>query len=130
LGAGAEQGALRPAQHFDALQVVHPRIGVARSVTQQARLDRRFVDVEAGGRVAGRRRDAPDRNVGLAKAAGLKVQTGRDPRDVVDLTDALLVQLLLGVGGDADRHLAERLRRTGGGDDDFVQSGGFLRESA
>ena len=119
LRARAEQGALRTAQHFDALEVEdvgHGRAGVVdRGVTG---LDRGVVDVHRCRGRAGRRFDAADgdplgtilRNV---HARGLQ-------RDVADVADALGVQSFLAIGADADRRLAQLHRLLGGGDDDLV----------
>ena len=62
-GAGAEEGALRSAQHLDAVEIEHRRQRVVGVQAEVAHLDRRIVDIDAGGARAGGGLDAADRDV-------------------------------------------------------------------
>jgi hypothetical protein len=63
LGTGAEQRALRPAQHLDAVDVEGLRQRVVGIEGQRAHLDRRVVEIDAGGAGAAGRGDAADREM-------------------------------------------------------------------
>jgi hypothetical protein len=89
---------------------------------EPADLDRRVVDVDAGGGRAGVRGDAADRDAGgQAIAAAVELHARSQAGDVVDLPHALAVHAFLGVGGDADRHAAEGLLGPGRGDHDLLE---------
>ncbi len=127
--AGAEQRALRPAQHFDPLQVEDLRKYGARQVDGiVAALQGSVVDVHAGRGGAAVRIDTPDRNP-VADAIGAlvaEVQAGRLRDDVVDIADVPLIEHLLRVGADADRNFAELARLFGGCNDDLYQARGLV----
>ena len=63
LRAGAEQGSLRTAQHFDAIEVEELDQRIVGIESERAHLDRRIVDVDSGGARAAARGDAANRDL-------------------------------------------------------------------
>ncbi len=110
---GAEQGALGPAQHLDPIQVEHGGQGVVGVEADDVDLHRGVVEVDAGGRRAGGRGHAADRDV---LGGGVEHHAGGVAGDVAEVLDAQDVHLVLGEGGDAHGHLAQHLALAGGGD--------------
>jgi hypothetical protein len=108
-----------PAQHFDAFEIEDHRIGVATAIAERSDLDRRVVDIDAGGGGAGGRVDAADRDVG-GRVGRLEHDARRLPDHVGEVADAAAVELLLREGADAQRNLAQRFRLAGRGDDDVA----------
>ncbi len=119
-GGGAEQRALRAAQHLDALQVEHPRI--------ERQWHRRVVDVETGGRLAIAKPASGDAANGDGSAvrhaeiaAGAERQIGNGVSVVAEVDVAEFLQGLAGDGGDAQRYLLNALAAPLGRDDDRFQ---------
>ena len=127
-GARAEERALRSAQNFHALQIEHRRKRVVGAEAQRADLDRRVVDIDAGGRVAGAGIDAADGDVVRRFVEG---HARRVFHEVGEILDVQLVHALAGEGADALRHLAQRFFAAFGRDDHFFDdaagSAGALR---
>ena len=124
-GVLAEQGALRPLQHLDALQLaeVAEADAVARAVDAvDHHADRGFqADVVA------HRADAADARGGdgLALGAG-DGQARHQDLQVLDVAHAGVLQGLLGQGGDRDRHVLHDFFALLRGDDQGVEGLGFL----
>ena len=133
--AGAEQRPLRAAQYFDAVEIEDCWEGVDGTEADVARLDRRVVDVDAGGRGAGRRIDAADVDVGTfvvvvarrTHAIALEIQTGREPGQIVDILEALRIHLLLTEGEDTHGDILQSLDAAGCGDDDLFKAAARCR---
>src|SRR5208283_5025220 len=92
-------------------------------------LDGRVVHVDTGGRSAGGRIDAADRDIrilvvvvaAVAHAVAEKSDAGTEPGDVIDGAQALLVELLLAESSDAHRHVLEPLLASLRRDDDLLE---------
>ena len=126
-GACAEQGALRPAQHLDALEVEDLGEGVRVPIAGVAHLDRRIVDVDAGGGGTDIGEHAANRDVAAVVAldsAGMgELNVRGQSRDVIHIADAEIVHLLLGVRRHGDRHPLDVLGAPLRGDGDFCELG-------
>ena len=128
-GAGAEQRALRSAQHLDPVEVEERRKDVDRAEPDMPALDRRIVDVNAGGRGAGLGVDAADVDVRIlvvvigrgAVAVALERDPGAQSRQVVDAAQPLRVEFFLAERGDADRNVLQSLAAAGRRDHDFFE---------
>ncbi len=121
----AVEGAGRAAQHFDALHVEEGQALLDRTAVIDA------VDIEGdalfalGGRI--RRGDAADIGRDAELVAG-NIDAGGDVLDVVDLGDALALQVIAADGVDGGRHGQGRLRTLESCDDDDGRVGiGRLR---
>ncbi len=119
LGAGAEQRALRAAQHLDAIDVEGLRQRLVGIEGERTHLDRRVIHVDAGGAGAAGAGYAADRDV--VRAGVVEVYARGEARDFLEVLDATVVHVLLGERGDADRHLAQGLLAPGGRDGDLLQ---------
>jgi len=119
LGTRAEQSALRPAQHLDALQVEGLWQGVIGVETDRAHLYRSVVDVDTGGAGAPRGGDAANRD--RIGAGVIDRHPRREANHVPEVLDAPGIDRFLGQGCHADRHLAELLLAPRRGDDHFLQ---------
>jgi hypothetical protein len=122
-GALAVEGALRTAQHFDALDVgkVGEGAGLERD-RHVVQLDRDAgLDADAIGEGA----DAAQRHRGVDRLVGLANGQGRgDPRDVGEFLDAGAFQLPSGDDRNGQRHVLDVLGALLGGDDHFFQRDG------
>ncbi len=119
LGAGAEQRALRSAQHFHPLDVEglgQRLVGVER---ERAHLDRRVVEIDAGRAGAAGPGDTTDGDV--VGAGVVEVHSRREARHFRKILDATIIEALLRQRRYADGYLAETLRAARGGHDDFLQ---------
>ncbi len=110
--AGAEEGALRPAQHLDARHVEKVDVG-----GEEGKRDHRFVEVDAdllldAGLVAHDLAggDAAHRHLALAGAEVLHHEAGDVGGDVLEGGGAAVAQVLLGRRGDREGHLGDRFR--------------------
>ena len=99
---------LTPGLQFDAFPSSQPRIAI-----------RGIGSSDRGAAVGGA--DATDRNARLRRRKGVKLQAGRERRDVLDLANARLLHLLGAEGGDGDRDVLQALRAPLGGDDHLLQ---------
>ena len=128
---GAEQGALRTAQHLDAGQV--EEVEVRR---EQRERDDRLVQVGAhrlldAGHVASdlAGRHAPDRDLALAGAEVLHAEAGHVRRHALEVRDAPLLQFLFGRRRHREGHLANRRVALQRGDRDLLRALGGEREA-
>jgi hypothetical protein len=130
-GVPAEQGALRPLEHFDALDVIEA--GVQAMLT--AEVDTIEIDADAlfaRGLVGVVGNDAAntDRQRRLARFEGGNAQRrNRAVGQVHQALDVALLEIVRAHHRDRDRRLLEVRLALGGGDDDFGQAGavGFGR---
>jgi hypothetical protein len=140
LRAGAEQGALRAGEHFDALQVCRVYVEVApglgqRLVVEVERDIRREAGHASGRQVRGRRRDAADIDRILARPATAGCDGGQLHHIVREVRDAELLNIVAAERVHGNRHILERLLYPGRGDSDFLERSspigasltGFLR---
>ena len=118
----AVESALRPAQHFDALDV--RQVPVLSDLAPEVDA----VDVDADAGVGGDevilQADAADERVGGGGVAGREaghVQVRDELADVDQVGDALPLKLLAGEGGDRDRHLVDALLALLGGNGDLLE---------
>ena len=116
------EGALRAAQHFDALDV--RQVPVLSDLAPEVDA----VDVDADAGVGGDevilQADAADERVGGRGVAGREarhVQVRNELADVDQVGDALPLKLLAGKGGDRDGHLVDALLALLGGDGDLLE---------
>ncbi len=123
-GAGAEQRALRTTQHLHAFEVEYRRQGIVGAEAERAKLDRRVVDVDAGGGVARGGIDPADGNV---VAVGVEGHAGGEADELAEVLDVQLLHALAGERADALRHLAQHLGAALCGHDDLLHPGGWLR---
>ena len=110
LRPGAEQRSLRTAQHFDAVEVEELDQRIVGIEAQIAHLNRGIVDVDSGGSRSTTRGDAANRD--LVRLAGVEGHSGREPDDVREVLDALLVDRVLVDGGNADRYSTDAFLST------------------
>ena len=120
--AGAEQCALRPAQHLDAFRVEQIEVG-----REERQRDDRFVEVDANlllhaGLIAHDLTggDATDGHLTLPGPEVLHRQPGDVRRHALDVLDAASAQHLLGGRRDRERHVEDRLLALGGRDGDLL----------
>ena len=91
---------------------------------ERANLDRRVVDIDAGGAGAAARGDAADGDVVGARV--VDIHAGREARDVLKILDAANIHRFLGQRRDADRNFAEAFLVAGRRHRDFLQGSGGL----
>ncbi len=121
--AGTVQGALRPAQHLDAVHV--EQVDVRR---EQRQRDHRFVQVDAdllldAGLVAHdlAGRGAADGDLALAGAEILHRKRGHGAGYVLQADDAAFAHLLFGAGGNRKRNVLQGLRAFARRHRDFLE---------
>ncbi len=118
-GVAAEQGALRPAQDFDAFQIGQFECGTLRTSDVDA------IEIKRDRLVLPRHRSEADRTphgeVGDAdRACGLAHEKVRRLRGKVErVGDTICPQAILGDRGDRDRHVLQALLSLLRGDDDI-----------
>ena len=118
----AEQGPLRPAQHFDAVDVEHPQHRAAGARHIDA------VDVEADAALAGRAAaagnaaDGEVRGVVAVAARGGNGQVRREDGEVLEVLDPLRRDHFLGHRHDRKRRVLQVGRAPLGRDDDFPEA--------
>src|SRR6185437_3318256 len=128
-GAGPEESSLRTSKHLDSLHVEKDREGSDTAEADVARLDRRVIEVHAGGGGAGTRLDTADRNIGVliivvrggGQAVALEIHSWGEQRDIVDVAHALAVELLLAERADADWHILQAFGAPLRGHNNFLQ---------
>ena len=94
----AEQSALGAAQHLDAIEIENRGQGVVGVKAERAHLDRRIVDVDAGGARARLRNDAAD---GHVMSVAIKGDARCELRQIGHRLDALDRHFLPGEGAHA-----------------------------
>ena len=126
LGAGAEQRALRPGQHFDALEVGCVDVEVAtrnlRGLLVEVHRDVRPGAV--GARSLGAERsnaEAAYVDVALARSEGGRRDTGQELHELLDRRDVQLRERLAGEGLDRQRDVLQAFRAALRGDDHFLE---------
>src|SRR3546814_13197847 len=85
--SGAEQRALRTAQHLDALEVEDRGQRIVGTEAERAHLDRRVVDIDPGRPCARARRNAADADLVLT---GIELHARLEPRQILERFDPLL----------------------------------------
>ena len=127
-GTAAEQGALRSAQDLHPVKIEHQGVGVGRRITDHAGLDRRVVNIDAGGGRSDLGINAPDGDVGLgAETVRVELNARRQRGDVLDSLDPANVERLFIEGHDALGDFGDRLGLTGRGDDNLADRGDLVR---
>jgi hypothetical protein len=119
-GALAEQGRLRPAQHFHPLDVDQVLEGGGLEADRHVVDDHR--DVRLDGDAVREGADAAHLDAEIAR---LRAVVDRDRRrqlhHVAQFADVVAVDHVLGQGGDRHRHVLQALGALGRGDDDLLQ---------
>ena len=124
LGAGAEQRALRAAQHLEAIEVEELEIG-----RKQRDRNRRLIEVHAHLLLHARLvanhlpgADAADRDLALARAEVRNRQSRDIARQIDDVFSARVDDLILRFGSDRERNVLQRGAAQLRGHHDLLQS--------
>ena len=118
------QRPLRPAQHFDPLNV--EQVGVEHAGVHIVHV----VHIKADGRIVVDGPDAAYEGVRVAPEPPIGDEQVRNlPGDILNRADARVLDLLFGNGGHADRHVLHVLRALFGRDQHGIEFIGFLRPS-
>ena len=118
-GARAEQGALRSAQNLDPVDVEGLRQCLVGIEGERSHLNRRVIQVDAGGAGASGGRDTANRYV--VRSGVVDVDARREARDVDDVLDTAHIHGILSEGGHAHRDFAQVFLVACRGDDDLLE---------
>ncbi len=122
LGTRAEEGALRTAQHLDAVEIERLGQRVVGIESDRPHLNGGVIDIDAGGARAAGGGNAANRN--RVRAGGVDRHARHEAHHLGHVANAFLIERILVERGDADRYLADALLAPRRGDDDFLECAG------